>query len=158
MAENELEFEDMWYASTKKAKSRTRSLVYDSKHGVLTINNKTNTFSYVSDGVVIENVKIKAIATKRQSFHYWTYLSLALPLIIFYSVKQDLTYGIVGFLIGAFLGSYIWYSMQWIVIEYETNDGSLDWAWFYDGRYRGWGGYKGTMKKFKEIKRFLAVN
>lgn len=158
MANDEIVFEDMWYASTKKAKSRSKKIVYDSKYGVLTINNKTNTFSYISDDVVIENVEIKAIAPKRQSFHYLTYLGLALPLIIFYFLKQDLAYGVVGVLIGAVLGSSIWYSMRWIVIEYETKGGSLDWAWFYDGRYRGWGGFRGTMQKFKKIKRFLGVN
>lgn len=159
MDKTELIFENMWYASAKKAKSRSKRIVYDDKHGVLTINRTNNTFSYLGDKVRIENAVVKAVASRKQSFHYWGYAVYALPLIIFYVAKQDVLYGMLGILAGVLVGSFIWYSMKWIVIEYQMpNKDKLEWAWFYDGSYNGWGGIEGTSKKLKEIKYFLGIN
>lgn len=158
MANDEILFEGMWYASNNKAKSRSKKLVYDSKDGILTINNKANTFSYLSDSVRIENVKITSISFNRQSLNYWTYIQFAIPSILVILAKQDKTIVIPIFLLSLIFGISIWYSMKWIIIEYETKEGDRKIAWFYDGKYRGWGGVTGTMQKFREIKRFLGVN
>jgi len=154
-----MKFSPVWYASPRRARSRTKWLVYDD---VGTLSVEGAQFSFEGNSTRLDRQIVESAVLTRQRVNIVSYLLVCLAALLPYSL---IAYGahllfhvrVIVVLSACYsvvpIGLSIGLSTKWIRVTFSSEQGEPGEAYFADGGSQGWRGILGgTRRVFREIR------
>jgi hypothetical protein len=159
------DFDNIWYATEKRARSATKLIVYDDI-GTLIIKGNGLLFAGSKTDQIFE--EIHDISLSRQSLNWITYL---VAIVVFtpinwvcyliFNALFDISVQSFAAVILSIIacGILAGLSTKWIIIEHRSINGELTRSYFADGSKIGWGGiFGGTRKLHSDLVKVLETH
>jgi antibiotic biosynthesis monooxygenase (ABM) superfamily enzyme len=159
-----MKYDDIWYATPRRADSRTKLIVYD-EVGSLIVEGAQFAFQGTKTNITLRRIEFAVLVGQKANLITYLIVSLiVLPWSLFIAYVMHslfnctmvvvllLCYSVVpvGLAIGA--------STRWIKVSFVTDSGECEQAYFADGTAHGWGGiFGGTRRMFAELRSGLSV-